>query len=36
MNETIDPLRERQKIKKYAIKYLSLGNNNTEIDEKEL
>jgi type IV secretory pathway TraG/TraD family ATPase VirD4 len=36
MNETIDLLRERQKIKKYAIKYLSLGNNNTEIDEKEL
>ena len=36
MNETIDLLRERQKIKKYAIKYLSLGNNNTEIDENEL
>ena len=36
IDKTIDLIRERQKIKKYAVKYLSLGNNNTEIDEKEL
>lgn len=36
VDETINPPKARQKIKKYAVKDLPLENNNAEIDEKEL
>ena len=36
MDESIDPPKDRQKIRKYVVKDLLLENNNAEIDEKEL
>ena len=36
LDETIDPQKDRQKIRKYVVKDLLLENNNAEIDEKEL